>query len=216
MGRSNKQIKKKTRTRLQADARRRLIIEAAFRAVAQEGFEGLRTRDIASSVAINSATLHHYFETKQDLIEAIAEYLEKRLETERAPYVGSADIDPLGCQFEDLMFYQREAPELLAVYREFVARAPRDPVIRELVDKLHAGWKASVVSALEQAQTRGLLRSDLEVEVTAGLVLSVAWGFVARIFVSESELEAAGEQLRSFVRPLASESQLTRNAKSQR
>jgi AcrR family transcriptional regulator len=191
----------KTRTRLRPDERRRLIVEAAFKAVAQEGFEGLRTRDIAASVGINSATLHHYFETKQDLIEGITEHLEQRLKTERAPRVGSADPDPFGGQFEDLIFYQQAAPELLAVYREFVARAPRDAVIRELVGKLHASWKASIVMALVKARARGLVRADVDVDAAASLVLSTAWGLVAQIFVSTTELQAAAEQLRLLVVP---------------
>ncbi len=183
MGHNHQRIEPKMRTRLQPAERRRLIVEAAFKAVAQQGFEGLRTRDIAAAVGINSATLHHYFETKQDLIEGIAGHLEGRLQRERAP---PADLDPFGGQFEDLIFYQREAPELLAVYREFVARAPRDAVIRKLVARLHAGWKAGIATALGQARKKGLLRADVEVEAAAGLVLSTAWGFVARIFVSTS------------------------------
>lgn len=206
MGRMRKGIHSKARTRLQPDERRRLIVEAAFKAVAEAGFEGLRTRDIASSVGINSATLHHYFETKQDLIESIAQYLERRLQTERAPKAGSADLDPFGSQFDDLIFYQTNAPELLAVYREFVARAPRDAVIRELVEKLHSSWKASVVTALEQARAGGLLRTDVDIDAAAGLMLSTAWGLVAQIFVSTAELKAAAEQLRVLVMPSRSQS----------
>lgn len=216
MGSNNRRTKPKTRTRLQPDERRRLIVEAGFNAVARDGFEGLRTRDIAAAVGINSATLHHYFETKQDLIEGIAEHLEGRLQAEKAPQLGSGDLDPFGRQFEDLLFYQHEAPELLAVYRELVARAPRDPVIRELVGKLHAGWKASVVTALERARTQGLLRADLEVEAAAGLVLGTAWGLVARIFASTRELEAAVEQLRLLVRPSTTQPQVACNVKTRR
>jgi AcrR family transcriptional regulator len=206
MGHDKSRREPQARTRLKPDERRRLIVEAAFKAVAQEGFEGLRTRDIAASVGINSATLHHYFETKQDLIDAIAERLAQRLQTERAPWTGqeaSADVDPFARQFEDLVFYQAEAPDLLAVYREFVARAPRDAAIRALVDKLHAHWKASIMAALSQAQAQSVLRADIDLDAAAGLVLSAAWGLVAQIFVSTTELRAAAEQLRLLMRPAA-------------
>jgi AcrR family transcriptional regulator len=188
---------------LKPDARRRLIVEAAFKAIAQEGFEGLRTRDIAASVGINSATLHHHFPTKQDLINGVAEHLERRLRTERAPLTPNdepAALDPFGGQFEDLIFYHLETPDVLAVYREFVARAPRDAAIRARVGKLHSGWKASIVAALRQA--RGALRPDLDVEAAAGLVLSAAWGLVAQIFASADELQHAAEQLKLLVRPV--------------
>jgi AcrR family transcriptional regulator len=192
--------KLKTRVRLQPDERRRLIVEAAFRSVAQEGFEGLRTRDIAETVGINSATLHHYFETKVDLVKAIAELLEQRLENEHVPD-GKAPLNPFGRQFADFIFYRQTAPELLAVYREFVARAPRDAVINKLVEKLHAGWKESVVSALKESQRQGLLRSDIDLDALAGLVVSTTWGMVTGVFASAKEFEEATEQLRALVKP---------------
>jgi AcrR family transcriptional regulator len=193
------------RTRLKPNERRRLIVEAAFKAIAQEGFEGLRTRDIAASIGINSATLHHYFETKQDLIEGVSEHLERRLRTERAPPMprgGPTEIDPFAGQFDDLAFYQSEAPELLAVYREFVARAPRDPAIHALVCKLHASWKAGIVAALAQAQAQSVLRADIDLDAAAGLILSTAWGLIARIFASTADLQAAAAQLRLLMRPV--------------
>jgi AcrR family transcriptional regulator len=195
----------RTRTRLKPEERRRLIVEAAFGSIAREGFEGLRTRDIAASVGINSATLHHYFPTKQDLVTGIAEHLEYRLRTERAPLtpqLAPTAPDPFGHQFEDLVFYQLHAPEVLAVYREFVARAPRDAAIHALVGKLNAGWKAGIVAALAQARAQGMLREDIALEVAASLVLSTAWGLVAQIFVSTTELQAAAVLLRSLMKPL--------------
>jgi AcrR family transcriptional regulator len=84
-----------------------------------------------TQVGINSATLHHYFATKQDLVVGIAEHLEHRLRTEHAPSTQDEEQDPFGRQFQDLLFYQKKTPEILAVYRELVARAPRprsDPV----------------------------------------------------------------------------------------
>ena len=190
-----------TRVRLKPDERRRLIVAAAFRAVADEGFEGLRTRDIAAAIGINSATLHHYFPTKDDLIAAIAAHLEHRLRTEHAPLPDGqpADPDPFGRQFDDLAHYHAHAPELLAVFRELVARAPRDPAIRALVDRLHAGWHASIVTALERARAQGLLRAGIDADACARIVLGTAWGLVARICVSMDELDAAARQLRTLV-----------------
>ncbi len=189
------------RVRLKPDERRKLIVEAAFRAVADEGFEGLRTRDIAAAIGINSATLHHYFPTKDDLIAAIAAHLEHRLRTEHAPLPDGqpADPDPFGRQFDDLAHYHAHAPELLAVFREFVARAPRDAAIRALVDRLHAGWHASIVTALENAGAHGLLRDGIDPDACARIVLGTAWGLVARICVSMDELGAAAGQLRMLV-----------------
>jgi AcrR family transcriptional regulator len=190
------------RTRLNPDVRRRSIVEAAFKAIADEGFEGLRTRDIADIVGINSATLHHYFPTKEDLIAGVADHLEARLRSEKCP--PSAGISPnlfgaLDDQLRDVLFYHFERPEILRVYREFVARAPRDPVIQELVERLHGGWRTAVAGVLAKGKRDGFLRGDLDVNVAAGLVISVAWAFVSGIFASREELSAAARQLNAWM-----------------
>src|SRR3954447_18675678 len=58
----------------QAAAPRLPAIAAAARSlIAERGFEGLRTRDIAERVGINVATLHYHVPTKEALIEIVAQ-----------------------------------------------------------------------------------------------------------------------------------------------
>ena len=190
---------KTVRVRLRPEHRRKLIVEAAFKAIAASGFEGLRTRDIAASVGINSATLHHHFPTKEDLVAGVAEHLEHRFRSERALLSDGTPLpenDLFGGQFEDLIFYQQNAPDMLAVYREFVARSLRDDIIQALVERLHAGWKAAVVATLEQRRAQGELRANLDLDVAAGIIVSTAFGLVTRIFTSSAELNAAARQMR--------------------
>src|SRR5215471_16607803 len=61
------------------DDRRHALILAAYHSIAEKGFEGLRTRDVAATVGIHSATLHHYFPTKEALIQGVVDYAVQRL-----------------------------------------------------------------------------------------------------------------------------------------
>src|SRR5437773_6954831 len=54
--------------------RKTALVQAAYRAIAAEGFEGLRTRDVADEAGVNVATLHYYFPTKEQLIRGVVEY----------------------------------------------------------------------------------------------------------------------------------------------
>jgi AcrR family transcriptional regulator len=193
------------RTRLNADVRRRLIVDAAFKVVAASGFEGLRTRDIADVVGINSATLHHHFPTKEDLVAGIAEELERRLRSEKTTAVGAnaeTAAIALQCQFADAAFYRDERPDLLIVYREFVARAPRDPVIDKLVTSLNAGWKSNVVAILKRGVKDGSLRPDLNVAAASEIVLNMIWGGLSRAPTNtESFRQACEELLRLLTHP---------------
>src|ERR671925_266966 len=53
--------------------RREALVQAAFNRIAERGFEGLRTRDVAARVGVNIATLHYYFPTKEALIGGVVE-----------------------------------------------------------------------------------------------------------------------------------------------
>ncbi|HEY4385054.1 MAG TPA: TetR/AcrR family transcriptional regulator, partial [Ktedonobacteraceae bacterium] len=64
---------------LPSDDRRHALIQAAYQSIAEKGFEGLRTREVATQVGIHSATLHHYFPTKEALIQGVVEYTVQRL-----------------------------------------------------------------------------------------------------------------------------------------
>jgi AcrR family transcriptional regulator len=203
--RSSKRTRLKTikvRTRLDADVRRKMIVDAAFKAIATEGFEGLRTREIAKLVRINSATLHHHLPTKEDLIEGVAAELEERFHTEKAaPAKKESAVDALTRQLKDAIFYNLERPEMLAVYREFVGRAPRDPMINRLVQRLHDGWRADIAETLDKGRRDGSLRTDLDSGAAAGVILSVVWGLVAQIFPSQDAFTASFQELVKWISP---------------
>jgi AcrR family transcriptional regulator len=190
------------RTRLNADVRSKMIVDVAFKAIAKGGFEGLRTREIAKLVGINSATLHHYFPTKEDLVESVANQLEGRFRAEKtSPVERERAVDALHRQLKDAIFYYAERPEMLAVYREFVGRAPRDPMIKKLVQRLHARWQADIVEALNKGRHDGSFRADLDSKAAAGVVLSTVWGLIAHIFTSKDDFTAGFHELLKWLAP---------------
>jgi AcrR family transcriptional regulator len=176
-------------TRLAAEERRGLIVDIALELLAREGLEGLRTRSVAAAAEINTATLHHYFPTKEDLIAAIALRLEERLRTEHAPRRREdAGVDEallaLRRQFADVAFYVRRRPELVAVYRELVVRAARDEPTRALVERVNAGWKRSVGAIVRRGRDAGTFRADCDPAAVADLVVAASWGFLALLQLS--------------------------------
>jgi hypothetical protein len=88
---------------------------------------------------------------------------------------------------------------MLAVYREFVGRAPRDSAIRRLVQRLHAGWQADIVEALKKGRNDGSFRADLDLEAAAGIILSTVWGLVAHIFSSRADFNAGFHELMKWL-----------------
>ena len=60
---------------VRGDETRLRIIEAAIESFGEHGFEGASTRDIAARAGVNSPALQYYFENKEGVYRACAEYL---------------------------------------------------------------------------------------------------------------------------------------------
>src|SRR5438132_13994661 len=65
--------------------RQEALVQAAYELLAERGFEGLRTRDIAAKVGVNIATLHYYYPTKEKLIRGVVGYAMGRFRTTLQP-----------------------------------------------------------------------------------------------------------------------------------
>jgi AcrR family transcriptional regulator len=138
-----------TRTRLKPELRRKLIVEAAFKGIAKEGFEGLRTRDIAKQVGINSATLHHHFTTKEDLITGVADHLESRLRSEKSQSAHDHLPPALAAfdnQFKDVILYQLEKPDILPS----IESLSHEPHVIPIFER----WSNGSITAGERASSK--------------------------------------------------------------
>ncbi len=59
---------------LQAEARRRQILDTALSVFAQKGFANTSIKDLAAAAGISSGLMYHYFPSKARLLEAAAEH----------------------------------------------------------------------------------------------------------------------------------------------
>jgi AcrR family transcriptional regulator len=130
-------------------------LDASYQLIAEKGFEGLRTRDVASRVAINIATLHYYFPTKEALIQGVVQYLMQEMKTSRAPTRSAPSaLEMLRAEFEDIKIRLRDVPEQLVVLTELSVRAWRDPQIARILTYLDKGWHGNLYPFLPRASKK--------------------------------------------------------------
>ncbi len=127
--------------------RRALLVQAAFDAIAEKGFEGLRLRAVAAQAGIDHSTLHHYFPTRQDLVAAVVEFATSQFWTTMPP--GGAAAARLSTHLATLAGMIRQQPALFTVLREIDLRASRDPAVREIRDRSEQGWRTALRGVLQ-------------------------------------------------------------------
>lgn len=172
------------------EQRRQAVIQAAYHAIAEKGFEGLRIQEIATQVGIHHSTLYHYFPTKEDLIREVIAYLRQELITVPATVSGVDHNTPLGqirSMFLQVRFRLRETPETFVVLNEFTLRSLRDPVIREMVKQMDSRWRWFLIHTLTQGMKLGTFRADLDLEKTANELMLLLKGIV-HVSLTEPEI----------------------------
>jgi AcrR family transcriptional regulator len=157
-----------------AEPRRQELVVAAYRRVAEAGFEGLRTRDVAAAVGVNVATLHYYFKTKEALIRAVVAHAMGRFRTTFDAH-GSPGAQ-LGAHLNGVRRLFRDEPELFAVMGELAQRAARDPAIAAILKETDATWHATIRGLLKHAQAEGSVDAALDPDATAALVTATFRG----------------------------------------
>jgi AcrR family transcriptional regulator len=148
------------------------LILAAYRCIAERGFEGLRLREVADQVGLNHATLHHYFPTKEVLVQAVVLYVTERF--------AQTAISPEGTPREQLRSHlhrlqerMREEPDLFIALNEIQQRALRDPAIRVVTQQRTEAWHQFLVSVLKAGIAQGDWSEDLDAEAAASAIIAL-------------------------------------------
>ena len=158
----------------EAEPRREALVLAAYRRLAEAGFEGLRTRDVAAEVGVNIATLHYYFPGKEALIRGVVGHAMGRFRTAFAP--GSRPGEQLAAQFQGIRRLAKQEPELFVVMGELALRSGRDPAIAAIFQETIEAWHATLRTLVGHAQKEGFVDKRLDPDTVASLVIATLNG----------------------------------------
>jgi AcrR family transcriptional regulator len=156
------------------EARREELALAAYGEIARNGFEGLRTREVAKAVGVNIATLHYYFPSKEDLIRAVIGHAMSRFQTTLAA-TGSA-ANRLREHFHGLRRLSRHEPELFAVMGELMLRSARDTSLAQVIGKTDAFWHGTLRALIRDAQSEGTVPRTVNPEGMASVIVATLKG----------------------------------------
>jgi AcrR family transcriptional regulator len=152
------------------EKRRQELVLAAFNLIAENGFEGLRTRDVAAQVRVNIATLHYYFPTKESLIRGVLEYAMGRFRSTLAPH--GSPSDQLRNHLRAVRKLLADEPELGSVMAELALRSARDKSIAAIMAEMYETWHTTLRGLLRRAVREGHLRPELDSDGVAALVVA--------------------------------------------
>ncbi|MFF4413453.1 TetR/AcrR family transcriptional regulator [Streptosporangium sp. NPDC001559] len=150
------------------------LVQAAYRCLAEGGFERLRMRDVAAQVGIDHSSIHHHFPTKQDLVIAVVDHTTRQFWSTTPP--DGSSVERLRGHLAALRQKIVDQPELHIVLRELDLRARRDPELREIIAGREEGWRNSLRALLTDAAAAGALAPGVDPATGAELVIATVKG----------------------------------------
>ena len=156
------------------------ILDAAVRLIEEKGERALRLRDVAASAGIAEPTLYHYFPNRDALVVAAHA---RRYRTELA-----ATVDPFlpavrECESKEdfirifqsvfLFSFNPQRAAMRATRAEVVGSAFRREGLRREVSEAMMDSLAPTIEAVQFAQSRGWMRSDIDPRAFAIFNLSL-------------------------------------------
>jgi AcrR family transcriptional regulator len=154
--------------------RRSALVQAAYRRLATEGFEGLRTRDVAADVGINVATLHYYFPTKEALIRAVVGQAVATF-GRTMPSTGTA-AEQLATHLAALHDLLLSDPEFFTVLGELAMRVYRDEAIARIFRQTDEPWFAKLRDLIARGVAQGCLDARLDPDGAAAAMIAAIKG----------------------------------------
>jgi AcrR family transcriptional regulator len=158
------------RARKPAGSRRREIVEAALKVIAEQGLTRFTALAIAREVGVSDAALFRHFPTKEAIVLAAIERVEEML-FEDFPPPDADPLDRLGRFFERRVSVIRANPGVARlVASEQLAQAGSPEGVAR-VAAIRRRSQSFVRQTLAEAHRQGLLSEDLDPDAAAVLVL---------------------------------------------
>ncbi len=155
--------------------RREQILAATREVVAEKGFRAMRVADVAKRSGASTGTVHYYFETKRDLMQAAFEWNFHASQARRNPLIDS-ETDPrdrLRAFLDSYLPVDEVVIESWHMWIELWTAALHDPQLRELNETVYGEWRRTVAGIIREGQDSGFFVAGDPVLLANGLVSMV-------------------------------------------
>ncbi|RKX54994.1 MAG: TetR/AcrR family transcriptional regulator [Thermotoga sp.] len=171
------------------------ILEAAKRAFAKKGFNGVSVEEIASMAGVNKAVVFYYFPKKEDLfaavwessIDELEEHIFKDVEGESL-YIRK--IKKLLRSYIDFVRNRKEIMKLIEREKASVLDSDEEnDKIRLKLKNRYRSFVGRIISLLNEAKRRKEVDSDLPSKEVAGIITDSIGSMVFHPDVSPEMIE---------------------------
>ncbi|WP_342565725.1 TetR/AcrR family transcriptional regulator [Paenibacillus sp. FSL R7-0345] len=176
-----------------SEEKRKQILSAAFRALSEHGYDAVTLQTIADYAEVSKGVVHYYFASKEAVLVELLEWLTGKIsaretsavaeqhtaEGKLTAYIDSAFAGPA----QNRSFYR--------VYLDFLSRASRSPVYREINQRFYDSCAGISTEVLLLGQQEGIFNTELTPGNTAPVIRAIIDGCLIQwLMADQDELHA--------------------------
>ncbi|WP_049922141.1 TetR/AcrR family transcriptional regulator [Halopiger djelfimassiliensis] len=176
-------------------------MDATYAALCKHGYASLRMQDIADESSKSKAALHYHYESKQDLLYSLLDYLTASFAERIETLEGETPIEQLLSLIETYLGPEEEDSrlEFRTALLEIKAQGPYDERFRTELAAFDRLLHDRFRSLLEAGQDRGLVREGIDPDETADFLVTVLNGAQARHVAVDHSTDRTRAALESYV-----------------
>jgi AcrR family transcriptional regulator len=168
------------------------ILEAACDLIAAEGIDEVRIARVAMKAGASTALVHHYFSTREELLEQALIHSFEQAGDERFQ-------TPAGVEETATQSLARGIGECLplpghqerqwVLWVELWLRAVREPELRPVAARLYQRYREWIASLIRSGVEGGEFREGLEVEAVADVAMALLDGAGVRALIRDPAMD---------------------------
>jgi AcrR family transcriptional regulator len=186
--------------------RRAQLTKAAYKVVAQKGYNDFTIKDIAAEAGLSTGLVHYYFKNKEDLLFKLLKEMNANLKEQlnKALMVLTEPKDKLLAFCDEAFALLDREKAYFYVLIDFWARINHDTRIRQANVKLFQSYRDEIVAIIKEGMAKGVFMV-VDVKLASVIIISLIQGTILQYVIDNEAFDYSGikmnikEQILSIV-----------------
>jgi AcrR family transcriptional regulator len=168
------------------------ILEAACDLIATDGIDEVRIARVANRAGASTALVHHYFSTREELLEQALVHSFEQAGDERFQGPDGAHetaTRALARGIEECLPLPGSQEREWVLWVELWLRAVREPVLRPVAARLYRRYRAWIAGLIRAGVDSGEFRQDLDAEAVADVAMALLDGAGVRALIHDPAMD---------------------------
>jgi AcrR family transcriptional regulator len=168
------------------------ILDAACDLIAAEGIDEVRIARVAQRAGASTALVHHYFSTREELLEqALIHSFEQAGDErfQRPPDAEETAAQALARGIAESLPFPGPQEREWVLWVELWLRAVREPALRPVAARLYERYRDWVAGLIRGGIERGEFRADADAEALADVTMALLDGAGVRALISDPAMD---------------------------